>query len=104
MNQGSNGGTLLLFLLPLALLGWLFWTQRRRQRQFAATQSAMSVGDEVCTTSGLFGRIADLTDSVATLEVSPGVRLRFDRRALALKVPSSSGAGQPPAPTDSSGQ
>ena len=49
-------------------------------------QSALTVGDEVCTTSGLFGTISSIDDSVVTLEVSPGVTVRFDRRAIGSKT------------------
>ena len=62
-------------------------------------QSSLGVGDEVTTTSGLFGRITELDDNVATLEVSPGVTIRFNRRAIAGPAPtvaeSSATAGSP---------
>ena len=49
------------------------------------------MGDDVVTTSGLYGRVAALDDTVATLEVAAGVRLRFDRRAIGAQAP---GPGQ----------
>ncbi|HET7276727.1 MAG TPA: preprotein translocase subunit YajC [Dermatophilaceae bacterium] len=95
---GAALGNLLILALPLLLIAFLVMTQRRRQRATAELQSALAVGDEVCTTSGLFGKIVELDDKVATLEVSPGTRLRFDRRAIGIKQnltpPSPSGAGE----------
>jgi preprotein translocase subunit YajC len=85
-SGGSSGASLLIFLLPVALIGFMVWSQRRRQRDVQSLQSALAVGDEVCTTSGLFGRITGLEDSVVTLEVSPGVQLRFDRRAIGTRT------------------
>ena len=35
----------------------MVFTQRRRQRDVSALQHSLAVGDEVCTTSGLYGRI-----------------------------------------------
>ena len=84
--MSSGGSSLLIFLLPLALIGFMIWSQRRRQRATLDLQSGLAVGDEVCTTSGLFGRVVTLDDSVVTLEVSPGVQLRFDRRAIGTKT------------------
>jgi len=50
----------------------------------------VGVGDEVMTTSGLLGRITVLDDEIATLEVSPGVSIRFNRRAIAGPAPTRS--------------
>lgn len=80
-GQSSSQGVLLL-LLPIALLAVMFWVSRRRQRQMQHAQQQLQVGDEVSTTSGLFGRLISLEDQVAVLEVADGVQLRFDRRAI----------------------
>ena len=87
MSQGAGLGNLLIFALPVLLIIFMFMTQRRRQREVKAVQSSLSIGDEVTTTSGLLGRIVALDERIATLEVSPGVRVRFDRRALAGPAP-----------------
>ena len=87
MPQGAGLGNLLIFALPVLLIIFMFMTQRRRQREVKAVQSSLTIGDEVTTTSGLLGRIVALDERIATLEVSPGVRVRFDRRALAGPAP-----------------
>lgn len=87
MSQGAGLGNLLIFALPVLLIVFMFMTQRRRQREVKAVQSSLTIGDEVTTTSGLLGRIVALDERIATLEVSPGVRVRFDRRALAGPAP-----------------
>src|SRR4051794_37088422 len=89
-NGGSSIAGLLIFALPVLLIVFMVFSQRRRQREVQSLQSTLAVGDEVCTTSGLYGTITTLDDSTATLEVSPGVTVRFDRRAIGTKtVPSS---------------
>jgi preprotein translocase subunit YajC len=94
-SGGSSGyGSLLIFLLPLLLIGWMVFTQRKRQRQAAELQSSVVVGDEIVTTSGLFGRVTAMDATSVTLEVSPGVNVRYDRRAIGMKAP----APQAPAP------
>ena len=81
-------GSIIFLLLPVALVLLLVNSQRRRARQAASLQSELTVGAEICTTSGLFGTILSLTDKEAVIEAAPGVHLRFDRRAVALVVPS----------------
>ena len=94
--ESSSGGSanLLIFALPVLLIGYMFLTQRRRQKESQRLQSSLGVGDEVTTTSGLLGRITALDDEVATLEVSPGVSIRFNRRAIAGPAPISSAPNQ----------
>ncbi len=87
MNSGSPLGSLVIIALPLLLIVFLVMSQRRRQRETRTLQNQLVVGDEVVTTSGLFGRIVGLDESVVELEVSPGVVLRFDRRAVGMKAP-----------------
>ena len=80
--QSGGLGNLFLLALPLLLLGFLMWSQRRRTRELAAVQASLTVGEEVMTASGMYGRLVALDEDVATLEVAPGVQVRFDRRAV----------------------
>jgi preprotein translocase subunit YajC len=88
----SSGGSssLLIFAIPLLLIAFMVFTGRRRTKETQRLQSTLAVGDEVSTTSGLLGRITALDDQIATLEVSPGVRIRFNRRAIAGPIPTTS--------------
>ena len=79
-------------LIWLALLAVAFWfllirPQRRRQLQVLETQRGVSVGDEVMTNAGFFGRVtAEVDDPVAgdclLLEVAPGTEIKIARGAV----------------------
>ncbi|GAA4353946.1 preprotein translocase subunit YajC [Angustibacter luteus] len=81
---------LLIFALPVILLLFLFQSQRRRQRTFTSLQDQLAAGQEVVTTSGLYGRIVSLDERVVVLETGPGQTVRWDRRAIASVVPEDS--------------
>jgi preprotein translocase subunit YajC len=49
-------------------------------------QSQLAVGQEVMTTSGLFGRLVELDTDSVVLEVADGVRLKWARPAIARVV------------------
>ena len=103
-TSSSSGSSLLIFALPVLLIGWLFFTQRRRTKESQRLQSSLGVGDEISTTSGLLGRITALDGKIVTLEVSPGVSIRFDRRAIAGPAPTATdvpSADSPIAPASS---
>lgn len=85
MNQG-NSLSLLLLALPLLLLVFMMFSQRKRARAVQDLQSSLAVGDEVMTTSGLHGSVSFIEDDVVGLQVAEGVVLRFDRRAVGAKV------------------
>jgi len=97
-NGGSPTASLLIFALPVLLIAFMVFTQRRRQRDVQKLQAGLAVGDEVCTTSGLFGTVRSLDDAVVTLEVAPGVVPRFDRRAIGLKTAAPAATDQPGTP------
>ena len=93
MNSG-NAGSLLILLLPLLLLAVLVLSQRRRARTMEEFQASVSVGDEVVTTSGLYGRVVGSDGTVVRLEIASGVVVRLDRRAIGLRVEESSSRPQ----------
>jgi preprotein translocase subunit YajC len=84
MDNG-NGSSLFILALPLLLLAWMFWSANRRQKQMRQFSSSLNVGDQVVTSSGIFGTIRHLDDVSAHLEVAEGMIMRFDRRAVAMK-------------------
>jgi preprotein translocase subunit YajC len=84
--MNPNYGQLLILALPLLLIVFMMVSQRRRQRDVVDFQSQLDVGQEVVTTSGLFGTITQLDDASVHLEVAPGVVVRYDRRAIGSKA------------------
>ncbi len=86
MFNGSGLGYLLVLLLPFALLVFIMVSQRRRSQQVQALQASLAVGDEVVTTSGLYGTIAAIDDTVVSLDTGAGNTLRYDRRAIGMRA------------------
>ncbi len=60
--------------------------QRRKMQEYQAMQDRLAVGDEVITTSGMFGRIVEIDDDEVRLEVAPNLTLRFARAAIGRPV------------------
>jgi preprotein translocase subunit YajC len=90
---------LYLLVLVAPLLGiWLLLIRpaQRRAQEAAALAAAVQVGQEVVTTSGLFGRITGLDEGTVQLLVAPGVELRFDRRAIGRVVAADPEVDPPP--------
>lgn len=98
-NNGNGSFSLIILLLPLLLIGWLFWTSSKRQKQMRNFSQSLSVGDEIVMSSGIFGTIRHLDDTSAWLEIGEGMTIRVDRRAIAMKQAESPAATGPAAAT-----
>jgi preprotein translocase subunit YajC len=87
-QEGSNPASLLLFLGLMAVVFYFLMIrpQQRRMRAQRELMKSLEVGDEVQTIGGMFGTIRSLDDDSVTVEVSPGVEIRFVRGAIARKL------------------
>jgi preprotein translocase subunit YajC len=80
---------ILLALIPLALYFFMIRPQRRRVRDQQALQRSIGVGDEVVTTSGIFGFITGEEGDKFWLEIDDDVQIRVARAAIQSKVDTS---------------
>jgi preprotein translocase subunit YajC len=91
----SSSNPLGLFV-PMLLIGAAMYflmirPQRRKMRAQAALQSQIEVGDEVMTTSGVYGFVTLIDGDIAWLEIDDNVQIRIARQALQRKVDTSQG-------------
>ncbi|MCI2238985.1 preprotein translocase subunit YajC [Kineococcus sp. TRM81007] len=85
--MGGGGGSQLIFLLLMvALLVFMFSRTRKQQRAQVEMQNSVGPGAEVMTTSGTYGTVVDVDGDTVVLEIAPGVRTRWARRAVARVV------------------
>jgi preprotein translocase subunit YajC len=99
-----------LLLLALAFVVLIVLPMRTRNRQLQQArqmQAGLTVGTEVMTTSGMFGRVAALADDSVDLEIAPGVVVRWARAAIGevrSPQPGSPGGTDPAAPSRPDGE
>jgi preprotein translocase subunit YajC len=92
-NQQGGGFGIFLFL-PLMLAAMYFLMirpQKKRQREQAALQRAIEVGDEIMTTSGVYGFVTGFDGDIAWLEIDDNVQIRVARQAIQRKVDTAGG-------------
>jgi preprotein translocase subunit YajC len=100
-NGGGASGLiniLILLAIPVGMYFLLIRPQRRRQRASADLQRSIEIGDEVMTTSGLYGFVTGFDGDIAWLEIDDNVQIRVARAAIQRKVDTA--AGQTGSPTD----
>jgi preprotein translocase subunit YajC len=90
-----------LVLIVLLVLLWFVWVmpQRRRQRQqvedLLRLIELLEPGDEIITAGGLHGTVRGVSEEELMVEISPGVEVRLDRRAVAAVTTIDETAGEP---------
>ncbi len=85
-SPAPMGGGLIQFL-PIVVIFFGFYflvirPQSKRVKQHQELLKNLKRDDSVVTSGGVHGRIHGLTDSVITLEVDDGVKLKIDRTQI----------------------
>lgn len=79
-------------VLMVGVFYLLIWRpQQRRLANARALQGALRLGDEVITTSGIYGTITALRDEFIELEIAPKVIVRVARGAIGGRVTDGNG-------------
>jgi preprotein translocase subunit YajC len=77
-------------LLIVLLFGVMYFMmirpQQKRRREAQSMQSSLGPGDEIVTIGGLHATVVSIDDDVVTVEIAPGVNVRFARPAIARVV------------------
>lgn len=91
--QGGFGG-LEGLLFPIGLILILYFLmirpQMKRQKEHRKMLDSLAKGDEVATDGGLLGKISELGDNFAQLEIAEGVQVKIRRQAVAQVLPKGS--------------
>jgi preprotein translocase subunit YajC len=94
-TNNSGGSAVSLLILPLMMVGMYFLLirpQRRRMKEQAAMQTSLGEGDEVITTSGVYGFITAFDGDIVWLDIADNVEIRVARAAIQRKVDTSGSA------------
>ena len=101
LQASGEGITQLLFPVAIALVVYFFMIrpQQRRANEAKKFRESLAKGSSVVTIGGLHGKVVDLSDEGVIIEVDKGVRLKFDRTAIARESGTKTTAA--PAPINS---
>ncbi|WP_305046145.1 preprotein translocase subunit YajC [Geoalkalibacter sp.] len=86
-GQQANpySGIIMLVLMFAIFYFLLIRPQQKRAKQHRELLDALQVGDQVVTAGGIHGRIVTLQDTVVTLEIATGVKIKVNRASIANK-------------------
>lgn len=93
-DAAQSGDTLLGLLFPIGLVVLLYFLmirpQVKRQKEHKKMVESLAKGDEVATAGGIVGRITDLGENFALVEVADGLQVKIRRGSVESVLPKGS--------------
>lgn len=85
----AAGGNSLMSFLPMVLIIVVFYffmirPQMKKQKEHKKYIQELGVNSKVVTNAGIHGRIVEVGDTTFIVEIASGVRVKFDKSAIAL--------------------
>jgi preprotein translocase subunit YajC len=87
-GAGGGMGQIVILVVFVAIFYFmLIRPQQKRMKEQREMLAKLAVGDEVATGGGLIGRIAEVGETIITLEVATGVNVRVQRGQVTQLLP-----------------
>ena len=89
---GAAAGGQLAPLLMMVLFIVIFYfllirPQQKKAKEHQAMLGRLAAGDEVVTAGGILGRVIEVGDNFATLEIADGVRIKIQKYQITSLMP-----------------
>lgn len=83
-QQGSNpySGIIMLVIMFAIFYFLLIRPQQKRAKEHKQLIDMLKVGDQVVTAGGIHGKVAAVQDTVLTLEIATGVKIKVNRSSI----------------------
>lgn len=82
----AAGGGLAGFLPIVLIIGVFYFLlirpQTKKAKQHQEFVNSLKKGDSVVTSGGIHGKVTGLTDTIVTLEIADGVRIKVNRPSV----------------------
>jgi len=85
----AAGGNSIMSFLPMVLIIVVFYffmirPQMKKQKDHKKYIQELGVNSKIVTTAGIHGRIVEVGETTFLVDVGSGVRIKFDKSAIAL--------------------
>ncbi len=91
-QPAAAAGDPLMALLPLVLFAVVFYfllirPQSKRQKEHKKMVETLAKGDEIISVGGMAGRIVEIGENFALVEIADGVQIKIRRAAVESVLP-----------------
>jgi preprotein translocase subunit YajC len=89
------GFLIVMVLILVVMYVLMIRPQRQRQREQQLMIEGASVGDDILTTGGIYGTIAEAEGDDIVVEIADGLSVHMTRRGIAAVLPPEEDAAEP---------
>lgn len=83
---GGYSGFIMIIAMIVIFYFFMIRPQSKKQKEIKKAREAMKKGDKVVTAGGIHGRIKEMTDTIVSLEIAPGVVIKVDKASVFAEV------------------
>ncbi len=84
MLQAGGDFSMIIMMLAIFAIMYFFMIrpQQKKQKEIMNFRNNLTVGQDVVTAGGIYGKIKDLDVTTVTLEIASGVKIKIDRNSI----------------------
>ena len=86
----AGGGNFSMIIMMVAIFALMYFfmirPQQKKQKEIMNFRNNLTVGQEVVTAGGIYGKIKELDVTTVTLEIASGVKIKIDRNSIYANV------------------
>ena len=90
-GAAQQPGMLTGLLFPVAMIVVFYFLlirpQSKRAKEHKTMLSALEPGSEVATSGGILGKVTELSEQFASVEIAPGVVVKIQRHTISQVLP-----------------
>ncbi len=87
LQAASGGGMSTIIMMVLLFVVFYFFMirpQQKKAKDARKFREGLQKGAKVVTIGGIHGKVVDVSDTTVLMEVSDGVKMRFEKSAVAM--------------------
>jgi len=86
----AGGGNFSMIIMMVAIFAIMYFfvirPQQKKQKEIMNFRNNLTVGQEVVTAGGIYGKIKELDVTTVTLEIASGVKIKIDRNSIYANI------------------
>lgn len=86
----AGGGNFSMIIMMVAIFAIMYFfmirPQQKKQKEIMNFRNNLTVGQEVVTAGGIYGKIKELDVTIVTLEIASGVKIKIDRNSIYANI------------------
>lgn len=75
-------GILMIVALFAIMYFFMIRPQQKKQKEIQKMREALTVGDEVVTAGGIYGKIKNINDTTYSIEIAEGVKIKVEKTSV----------------------